>query len=424
MALWQEIFKNKRSFGIFIPLVLLYATSYFQRTALPGTIYNTLVNELGLSAVQMANLGASFIYTYAICQLISGVMVDHFCGVRVTLTGGLVFLAGSFLFPLCSSLPMLYLSRMLTGIGASTMFLSVVRETDRLFGRKNYAVMFGIAYFCGYGGGLMGSLPFERLSAIYSWRYILIAVAIISAVTYLMMIYGKNKNELPPIPKTPFSFRPFGYILRNPLSWLVILCSNVNFCTYFIIQTFFGKKFLQDFAGFSSVKAASVIFTLTLVCMFTMLTTSILTRLTGNRRRPLVISACGLCAASSILMTLAICFHWPGWCFVVIYCLFAAAAGIPPIFSMVMQEVNSRDIIAQSSAVTNMFGYLSVAVGAQLIGLLLDCFHKTRTGDMVIYSESAYLTLFVIIAVIAVTSFGFSLKVPETRGHYLRLNIN
>ena len=105
MALWQEIFKNKRSFGIFIPLVLLYATSYFQRTALPGTIYNTLVNELGLSAVQMANLGASFIYTYAICQLISGVMVDHFCGVRVTLTGGLVFLAGSFLFPLCSSLP-------------------------------------------------------------------------------------------------------------------------------------------------------------------------------------------------------------------------------------------------------------------------------------------------------------------------------
>ena len=280
----------------------------------------------------MGTLAATFVYPYALFQLVSGALVDRFCGTRVVLTGGLVFMAGIFIFPLCDNLYLLYLARILTGIGASTMYLSLVRETDRFFGRKNYAVMFGIAYFCGYGGGLMGSLPFERLCESFPWRHVLLVAAGITALLYIAMLYGRRKITLPPIPKTPFSLKPFGYILRNPLNWLLFFCANVTFCTYFVIQTVFGKKFLVDFAGFSSAGAATVIFALTLVCMTTMLTTSFLTRLTGNRRRPLVLFACGLCAASSLLMMTAIFMHWPQWTFAVIYCLFAMSAGIPQDF--------------------------------------------------------------------------------------------
>lgn len=425
MAIWQEISKNKRAFWVFIPLLLLYASSYFQRTALPGTIYETLADEFSLNAFQMGTLAASFVYPYALFQLVSGALVDRFCGTRVVLTGGLVFLAGIFLFPLCSNLYWLYFARMLTGIGASTMYLSLVRETDRFFGRKNYAVMFGIAYFCGYGGGLMGSLPFERLCGIFPWRSVLLVAAVISALLYLAIFAGRKKITLPPIPKTPFSLKPFGYILRNPLNWLLFICANVTFCTYFIIQTVFGKKFLEDFAGLSSAEAAAVIFILTVVCMTTMLTTSFLTRLTGNRRRPLVLFACGVCATASLLMTAAIYWHWNSWCFAVIYCLFAMAAGIPQIFSMVVQELNAKDIIAQSCSVSNMFGYLSVAVFSQLIGLLLDCFDTVeKSNGAVVYSDAAYLTLFVIVSVVTMCSFALSWKIPETKGHYLHLHIS
>jgi hypothetical protein len=121
-------------------------------------------------------------------------------------------------------------------------------------------------------------------------------------------------------------------------------------------------------------------------------------------------------------MTIAIYGRWQGWVFAVIYCCFAAAAGVPPIFSMVMQEINSRDIIAQSCAVSNMFGYLSVAVASQLIGLLLDCFEKTESAGVTIYSPRAYLTLFGIVSIITVISLLFSLRIPETRGHYLHLH--
>ncbi len=424
MAMWQEIFKNKRAFWIYIPLTMLYATSYFQRTALPGTIHTQLTEELSLTATQIGNLAAAFVYPYAVFQLFSGALIDRFCGTRVVLTGGLIYLAGIFLFPVCSDIRLLYFARILTGIGASTMFLSVVRETDRLFGRKNYAVMFGIAYFCGYGGGLMGSLPFERLCGIFPWQNVLLAAAVLAGILFLIFAFGKTQVSLPPPVKTPFSLKPYCFAIRNPLSWLVILCGNITFCTYFIIQTVFGKKFLEDFAGFSSTGAAAVIFALTLVCMTTMLTTSFLTRLTGNRRRPLVIASCGLCACSSILMTAAIYCRFPGWVFAVIYCCFAAAAGIPPIFSMLMQELNSKDIIAQSCALSNMLGYLSVAIGSQLIGLLLDCFDKTAKDGITVYSPAAYQTLFIVVSVLSVISFIMSLKMPETRGHYLHLHID
>jgi len=424
MTMWQEIYQKRRGLWIFIPLMLIYAASYFQRTALPGTIIDHLTADLQLDAVEIANIAAAFLYPYALCQLISGAMTDRFCGTRVVLVGGLIFLTGIFLFPLISSndhLPYMYLARAVTGIGASTMYLSLVRETDRLFGRKNYAVIFGIAYTFGYGGGLMGTLPFAALCEHFPWQQVLLAAALISAVIYLFLLLNIRKADLPPVPKTPFSLKPFAMIIRNPLSWLATGCGGTVFCIYMVIQTVFGKKFLQDFAGMSSNGAATVIFILTILCMTTMLGTSFLTRLTGNRRRPLAITALGICMVSSLLMIPAIYYHWHSLVFAAIFCAFAVAAGMPPIFTMIMQEYNARSIIAQASAISNMAGYIAVGVISQLAGFILNSFEKTSDAAGVItYSKNAYLALFIFLAAIAVTAFVTSWKLPETRGHYIR----
>lgn len=421
MTVWQEIYQKRRGLWIFIPLMLIYAASYFQRTSLPGTIFDTLSSELHLDAMQMANLASLFVYPYAVCQLISGSLIDRFCGTRVVLAGGIIFLAGAILFPLSSHISALYLSRALTGIGSSTMYLSLVRETDRLFGRKNYAVMFGIAYTCGYGGGLMGTLPFAALCGVFNWRHVLLAAATFSALIYLTLAANVRKADLPPVPKTPFSLKPFAAIITNPLSWLITFCGGTIFCIYMVIQTVFGKKFLQDFAGMSSNGAATVIFMLTLICMSTMLGVSFLTRLTQNRRRPLAIIAVGICTVSSLLMLPAIYFHWHYLAFAVLFCSFAVAAGVPPIFSMVMQEYNARSIIAQSASVSNMFGYLSVGIVSQLIGIILSRFDYTVSASGAkIYSANAYMVLFAILAAVAVVAFAVSWKLPETRGHYVK----
>ena len=77
----------RKSLRIFIPLLLIYATSYFQRTALPGTIVNTLQHDLSINAEQVGFIGAAFVYAYSIPQLAVGMLIDRFCGSRVVVFG-------------------------------------------------------------------------------------------------------------------------------------------------------------------------------------------------------------------------------------------------------------------------------------------------------------------------------------------------
>jgi len=82
-------------------------------------------------------------------------------------------------------LPQMYLCRILTAIGASSLYLSLLKEIDRVFGRKNYAVLVGINYYIGYAGGLFASMPFGYICKYAnSWRNPLLIIGIISVVLY------------------------------------------------------------------------------------------------------------------------------------------------------------------------------------------------------------------------------------------------
>ncbi len=422
-SIFRGIFHRKQALAVFVPMVLLYASSYFQRTAVPGTIFNELQSENGFSALQMAGVGASFIYVYALSQLIVGMLADKYGGMRVIAFGGAVFCVGALVFPFCTDLWLIYLCRMFTGLGASTMYLSIVRETDRLFGRENYAVVLGAVYFIGYGGGLMGTLPFERLISVMQWRTGLIVVGTLSLVLFIWFFRMQRKFPKEPVRNVRLSFRPLGKIIKNPLSWLILFCGTVNFATYFIIQTVFGKKFLQDFAHMSSAGAAASIFALTFICMGVLFCSSLISRLLNNHRRPLLIFSTALCLAVTIMMALGTWCGAPAWIFVLGYLLYAAVSGFSVIFSMSEQEVNSHDSMTQSAGFINMANYFLVAVFSLLIGALLDAFlpeGAAAAGKTVIYPRAAYQTLFGLLILPATISFIGSFFIPETAGHFLK----
>ena len=410
--------QRKSALLLFVPMLILYASSYFQRTAVPGTIFGQLQSDMGLSASQIAGLGASFIYIYAFSQIFVGMLADKYGGTRIIMAGGVLFCIGTALFPLLDDLWALYFCRMLTGLGASTMYLSIVKETDHIFGHKNYAVIMGIVYFVGYSGGLFASLPFERLTTVYSWRTVLLASGIVSAVLYVLFLLGSRFAEPMKITGGRLSFHPFLKIVKNPYSWLPIFCATVNFAIYFIIQTVFGKKFLEDFTGMSSAAAAGCIFALTFVCMGMLFCSSMISRLMRNRRKPLILFATSLCFLNTLLMTFAIYFRLGGTVFAVCYILYAMASGFSVVFSMSEQELNSPDTMTQATGLINMFNYLAVAVFSVLIGMLLDSFGGKMVNGAVIYPREAYLTLFLLLLIPAALSLILSFFIPETNGKY------
>jgi hypothetical protein len=85
-------------------------------------------------------------------------LVDRFEGVVSSSSGAAVMCLGEILFPLSQSVFLLYTFRILTGIGASCLYLSIVKEVDTLFGEKNFSAILGTIIFFGYSGDF--SVPF------------------------------------------------------------------------------------------------------------------------------------------------------------------------------------------------------------------------------------------------------------------------
>ena len=108
----------------------LYFFANIQRVAIPGAIFDLLQEDLHLSAPGVTALGSVFMYVYALNQLLIGLFVSRYGGRRVILPGALLFCLGSLLFPLSSG-GWLYVSRALTGFGASSLYLALIDETIR-----------------------------------------------------------------------------------------------------------------------------------------------------------------------------------------------------------------------------------------------------------------------------------------------------
>ena len=312
-SFFQDIWAQRKAWLLFIPFMLFYAASYFQRTAIPGTTFTIFQSTYGLNAAEIAGLASSFVLVYSFCQLLVGMLADKFGGLRLVTVAGAIFCVGVLGFPFsCGNLTLMYICRFLTGLGASTLYLSLVKESERIFGRKNFAVILGIIYFIGYGGGLFGTLPFALFCEKFKWIPLLISVGVISTLLYLWFLAARKCVPISPIKKTTqFFLQPLFSIIKNPLSWMIVYCSSVNFACNSVIQMIFGKKMLQDTAGIDDTGAAAVIFFQVLVCMFALLSGGIQTRITRNRRKPLMIFSTVLALLNTLMMYAAIRFHLP-----------------------------------------------------------------------------------------------------------------
>ncbi len=422
----QEMKEKRNAWLLFFPMMLFYAASYFQRTVIPGTTFNEFQSAYGLSAAEIAGLGSAYVCVYSVCQLIAGMFVDKYGGTRIVTVTGVIFCIGVIGFPLCGgNLTMMYLFRFLAGLGSSGLYLSLVREADRLFGRKNYSVMLGIVYFVGYGGGLFGTYPFAELSRFIYWNNMLIAAGFLSLGLYVLLL--RARRFVPPAPVQPggFSLRPLWTVVCNPLSWRINFCSTVNFSIHAIIQMVFGKKFLQDAAGLSAGEASATVFFQTLVCMFALLSGGIQSRIAGNRRKPLMIFASGLVLANTVMMLLTLLCGLPAGFYVTGFLIYAAGSGFSITCTLAVQEVNSRDSLTLASGFNNGVNYLAIAVFSPLVGLLLDSFAEQSVraaGGYTIYPVEAYQLVFGLLLIPAVCATLVAIFfVPETKGHFLRL---
>lgn len=415
----QQARQKRRELIMLSGMIALYFLSYFQRVAVPGTVFNELQVDFNASAAAITALGAVFLYVYGFWQIFAGLLADRFGGLRTLMIGGLLMTVGALLFPLARSLPLLYTTRVLVAFGASFMYISLIKEIDTLFDRRHFAMLLSVTLFFGYAGGLFGTLPLERAVDWFGWRASFLGIGLLTAGVLL------GNFRLMKITRRPESQRQrapglfIKDIIGNRRGWYVIVPCAINFSIYFLFQASIGKKMLSDACGANSVKAAAIMFGMLLTTMVFTSLAGFLARLIGNRRKPLIIGGTSLTIGALTLMLWILAHPSPTAGLMAAGCiLLGISVSVSPLLASTMKEVNPEEAAATSVGLINCLSYLCVAATTNLAGIVMDAFREQAvvTTQAIIYPAGAYRLILLGCLIAAVASWVSSLFISETRG--------
>lgn len=406
---------KKRHIFLLVVGTLLYFTVNFQRTAVPGAIFDELQGDLNCPAGAITAMGSAFMYIYAICQLLTGLMADRFGGFRTILIGGFFFMVGSFGFPFAHSLWLLYLLRAFTGLGAACVYLSMIKEFTRLYPKK-FTVLFGIFMFVGYMGSMAAGSPFVAAVHACDWRMLLAGLGLCITALYLSFAGTLFSCPKDAAVQAPFSIVPLLKVYANPLNRRLACYTAVNWGIYYTIMTVIGKKFLQDYCNMGMDAAALVITVMGIVSALFNFISGIASHAMGNRRRPFMFGGACLAVFCYLVICISLALNFKSPALAAIFLLVPLPGSVSPVQVALMHEMNAPESGGVTVAVLNFTAYLMVALFSNVCGFLLERFSPTIVDGVKIYGRGSYLLFFAF--ALAVVLFGlFNVRrLPETNG--------
>lgn len=395
--------------------VMLYFFANLQRVAIPGSIFNELQSDLNVGAKYITALSSMFMYIYAAGQLCAGLLADRYGGERVIAFGGLLFCTGSIIFPFCTSLTMLYFCRFLVGMGASAIYLSLVKILATRFPKK-FPILLGFFLLWGYTGGMVATAPLVYMVKEITWQTTMLIFGAGSFVSYLLFLLSKHLVRLPRPTSAPFSFMVFVELLKRKHNRNMILYSACSFGTYYCIHTVIGKKFLEDFCHMPTATAAWFIFIVGLIASVSGFCMALISQLCGGRRKIFLVISGGVAVFSYGFILLALCCEWRTY--FVGFLLFAVAwfANQATINVPIMKDTNVPEAMGAIVSLSNGLVYLMVAILGNTVGLLLDLFEPEKVGNVLIYTKYSYMAVFGLFFLLGCCTLYNATRLRDTRG--------
>ncbi len=399
----------------------LYLLACMQRTAIPGAIFDNLQGDLGLLGSQVTGLGSAYVYCYAVSQIFTGMLVDRFGGKKMGVFGGVLMGAGLVLFSFARTPAALYASRALTAFGQAFIYLCVVKLSHLLFPPRQFGGLIGVSMAIGFTGGILGTLPTQRIAQFAGWRPLFLVVGILCVVASVAMVLSLGALHERRRKSGAVTLKTVLCLVNEPGRFCFMTYDFWVYPSFFVLQTVLGQKFIQDWLGRTPTEAASFTMLLTLASIFTCILGAPLMRLTGERRMPIMFFAKGLPVVTALVMMAGIVWNLPGWIFMLCFLLMSANPLGSAAASALMSELTDTKTIAFTAAVRNFFPYVGSGVVGGICGAILDRFAPAEgaVNGVVHYPPEAYLRILCVMMVFGLIGFITLLRVPETRGRHI-----
>ena len=404
---------------VYMVLVMIYLIVFFQRLSI-GAIKGDLEDTFGMSAAEIANLGAMYFYPYALMQIPAGMLIDKFGPRRTVVCGTALAGVATILFSYSVSISMAYGSRLLVGVGVSVVFLSILKILDDWFPAKDFATMSGVTIFMGSMGGLLAQAPLLILIAYIGWRGSFLMMGIITLLlAVLAFLFAKDSPVqlgFPEVnPKPPQPGRAVGesdkilvqlwFILKNPRIWgPSIGLAGIHGC-YIVFSGTFGIAYLGYAYGLEEIPASKIVSIAIIAAALSNVALGVISDKLKVRKLPMVI----LAVLSVLIWVLLLYVSLPiGYLYV-----FAALNGICISVGVVAfanaKEVNNPHYSGTATSIVNMASFVFAGLMPVICGIIIDA--KLAAGDL---PEVAYQKGFMVCLVASLLSLGFAFFMKET----------
>lgn len=249
---------------------LFYLMGFFQRVA-PAVMTTELMREFQISAAALGNLSGFYFYSYVAMQIPTGIFADTWGPRRLLSVGALVASAGTLLFALAPNLAWASIGRLLIGGSVAVAFVGLLKLSNCWFPQRFYAMVSGMALFCGIIGAVFAGTPLRLLINMFGWRNVITASALVTlgiciAIWFFIRDYPHQKGYSDHAVCWPGGSRLSGRgviegireVLRYRNTLLLFVIPGAIVGSVLTFSGLWGVPYLTTHYGFSASKAAIV----------------------------------------------------------------------------------------------------------------------------------------------------------------------
>ena len=149
--------------------------------ALIATIGPILALEFSLSATELGLLAGTFFASYCAAQLPAGLAMDLYGVRRVQIALALVAAIGFAVCAHSSGVLSLAIGRLITGLGISVGMIAMLTAHGQWVPRAKVPALTGAGIFLASFGGLLATLPAQRIIPMIGWRGVFWLMAVVAA---------------------------------------------------------------------------------------------------------------------------------------------------------------------------------------------------------------------------------------------------
>ncbi|MBE4906462.1 MFS transporter [Bacillus luteolus] len=248
---------------VFASVLFTYILMSSQRTA-PGLITDQVMLDFSVTATTIGLLTSIQFFVYTGLQIPMGLLADRFGPNFFLIIGAFLTGIGTIIYSLGTHELVLFIARILTGVGDATIWVNMVLILSLWFNAKEFTKLIGIAAMTGSLGFLLATFPFAILIDKLGWRAAFFSTGLLlclcGILLYIVLVKKPNQPVFSKLEKKrEKTFVLLKRIFSNRQAWALFMCHFGIVGTYVGFISSWGVPFGMTVYGMTRSDASLLI---------------------------------------------------------------------------------------------------------------------------------------------------------------------